>query len=194
MKKAVVLMLASLAWGCTSQPSLEEASKASVEERNPASPPKPVGPSTAPVQPGPGVTGKPIPPEAPGVPRGAVSPLKDPNSPLSKRSVFYEYDSDTIKDEYRPIIQAHAKYLADNPSARMLIEGNCDERGSREYNVALGQRRAEGLRHMLALLGARESQIETVSLGEEKPRCTADQTEQCYQQNRRSDLLYGGEY
>ena len=75
----------------------------------------------------------------------------------------------------------------------MLIQGNCDERGSREYNIALGQRRSEALRRMLVLLGARDGQIEAVSLGKEKPRCT-DQTETCYDQNRRDDMLYGGEY
>jgi peptidoglycan-associated lipoprotein len=75
----------------------------------------------------------------------------------------------------------------------MLIQGNCDERGSREYNIALGQKRADGVKKMLLLMGAQENQIESVSLGEEKPRCT-DSTEACYSQNRRSDMLYGGEY
>jgi peptidoglycan-associated lipoprotein len=121
------------------------------------------------------------------------NPLKDPANILSKRSIFYEYDSDAIKEEYRPLIQAHAKYLSQNRGAKMLIQGNCDERGSREYNIALGQRRADAVKRMLVLLGAAESQIESVSLGEEKPRCTG-QGEECYGQNRRSDLLYGGEY
>ena len=75
----------------------------------------------------------------------------------------------------------------------MLIQGNTDERGSREYNIALGQRRSEAAKRMLVLLGAREAQIDSVSLGEEKPRCT-DQSEACLGQNRRSDLLYGGEF
>ncbi len=75
----------------------------------------------------------------------------------------------------------------------MLVQGNCDERGSREYNLALGQRRAEAVRRMLVLLGAREAQIEPVSLGEEKPRCT-QQTEACWAENRRGDLLHSGEF
>jgi peptidoglycan-associated lipoprotein len=183
-------MLAALVWGCSSQPSLEEASKPGVEERTPGGVAKPIGPSGAPVKPGTGIGGQPI---APKPPAQAVSPLKDPASPLSKRSVFYDYDSDVIKEEYRPLIQAHAKYLAANAGAKMLIQGNCDERGSREYNIALGQRRADGLKRMLTLLGARENQVETVSLGEEKPRCP-DLSETCYQQNRRSDMLYGGEF
>jgi len=73
----------------------------------------------------------------------------------------------------------------------MLIQGNCDERGSREYNIALGQRRAEGVKRMLVLMGATEAQVEPVSLGEEKPRCV-DHNEACWWQNRRSDMLYGG--
>jgi len=193
MKKAVLLMAACLAWGCSSQPPLEQSPKPSVEERTPGGPATPPAASPAPVTPGPGVSGQPLPPfgGAP-APRGSES-LTDPKSILSKRSIFYDYDSDTVKDEYRPMIQAHAKYLADHPDAKMLIQGNCDERGSREYNVALGQRRADGLRRMLVLLGARENQIEAVSLGEEKPRCN-EQTEACYDQNRRSDMLYGGEF
>ena len=91
------------------------------------------------------------------------------------------------------MLQAHARYLAQNRNAKMLIQGNADERGSREYNIALGQKRSEGVRKMLQLMGAQESQIEAVSLGEEKPRCT-ENTEACYSQNRRSDMLYGGEY
>jgi peptidoglycan-associated lipoprotein len=74
-------------------------------------------------------------------------------------------------------------------TARMLIQGNCDERGSREYNLALGQRRAEAVKRTLTLLGGQDSQIEAVSLGKEKPRCTAA-TEECYAENRRADMLY----
>jgi peptidoglycan-associated lipoprotein len=118
-------------------------------------------------------------------------PLKDGS--LSKRSVFYEYDKYDVRDEYRPVLQAHGKYLAENRGKKMLVQGNCDERGSREYNIALGQRRAESVKRMLVLMGATDSQIESVSLGEEKPRC-GDHNEGCWSQNRRSDMLYGGEY
>ena len=122
-----------------------------------------------------------------------ANPLKDPNNILSKRSIFYDYDKYDVKDEYKPLLQAHAKYLAQNQNAKMLIQGNADERGSREYNIALGQKRADGVKKMLQLMGVRETQMESVSLGEEKPRCT-EATEDCYAQNRRSDMLYGGEY
>ena len=126
----------------------------------------------------------------------ATSPfavLKDPNNILSKRSVYFDYDKFDVKDEYRKLVEAHAKFLKDNPSAKMLIQGNADDRGSREYNVGLGQRRSDSVKKLLTLLGAREDQIESVSLGEEKPMCTAA-TEDCWAKNRRGDMLYSGEY
>ena len=134
-------------------------------------------------------------PAAPAAPPLAARPVQPaaPQVDLSKRSVFYEYDKYDIKDEYRPALQAHGKYLAENRGKKMLVQGNCDERGSREYNIALGQRRAESVKRMLVLMGATESQVEPVSLGEEKPRC-GDHSEGCWSQNRRSDMLYGGEY
>ena len=127
---------------------------------------------------------------------GAASPfaaLKDPNNILSKRSVYFDYDKFDVKDEYRKLVEAHAQFLKANPSAKMLIQGNADERGSREYNVGLGQRRSDSVKKMLTLLGARDDQIESVSLGEEKPVCTAA-SEDCYAKNRRGDMLYNGEY
>ena len=122
-----------------------------------------------------------------------ISPLKDPNNILSKRSIYFEFDKFDVKEEYRPLVEAHAKYLRDNPSAKILIQGNADERGSREYNVGLGQRRSDAVKSMMRLLGVRESQIEAVSLGEEKPSCS-DHSEECWAKNRRDDVLYGGEY
>jgi len=179
MKKLLVVaaVLALLA-GCASTP--KEEPKAAVEDRTPATtvPATPGVSRVAPVAPKPG--------ELPNA-------LKDPNNILSKRSLYYDYDKYDVKDEYKPLLQAHARYLAQNRNAKMLIQGNCDERGSREYNIALGQKRADGVKKMLLLMGAQESQVESVSLGEEKPRCT-ESTEACYSQNRRSDMLYGGEY
>jgi peptidoglycan-associated lipoprotein len=179
MKKllAVAAMVALLA-GCASTPT--EESKAAVEDRTPS--------TAVPAQPGVS-TVTPVAPEADQLPNA----LKDPNNILSKRSLYYDYDKYDVKDEYKPLLQAHARYLAQNRNAKMLIQGNCDERGSREYNIALGQKRADGVKKMLLLMGAQESQVESVSLGEEKPRCT-ESTEVCYSQNRRSDMLYGGEY
>jgi len=112
---------------------------------------------------------------------------------LGQRSVFFDFDSDAIKEQFRPMLQAHAGYLGRNRTAKMLIQGNTDERGSREYNLALGQRRAEAVKKTLVLMGAGDAQIEAVSLGEEKPR-RAGSTEADYAENRRGDILYGGEF
>ena len=123
----------------------------------------------------------------------AFAALKDPKSILSKRSIYFDYDKFDVKDEFRPLVEAHAKFLRENPSAKMLIQGNADERGSREYNVGLGQRRSDTVKRALLLLGAKEGQIESVSLGEEKPVCT-EHAEGCWAKNRRDDMLYNGEY
>lgn len=115
------------------------------------------------------------------------------NDMLAKRSIYYDYGKFEIKDEYRGIVEAHAKYLRDNPGMKVLIEGNADERGSREFNVGLGQRRSDTLKQALLLFGAKESQMESVSLGEEKPLCT-DHAEDCWWKNRRGDIQYTGKY
>jgi peptidoglycan-associated lipoprotein len=166
---------------CSTTPDQKEQG-AIVESREGAKPPPSV--QTQPVKPV-DVTGKPA--------AGAVAALKDPNNILSRRSIFYDYDQFDVKDEYRRMVEAHAKYLRENPSARMLIQGNTDERGSREYNVGLGQRRSDGVKKMLVLLGARENQIESVSLGEEKPQIDGHD-EAAWSKNRRADMLYSGEY
>jgi peptidoglycan-associated lipoprotein len=118
--------------------------------------------------------------------------LRDPRSPLSKRSIFFDYDSFVVKDEYKATVEAHAAYLKRTPNARIVIEGNTDERGSREYNLALGQKRSEAVKQVMALLGVADSQIESVSFGEEKPRNSAS-TEQAFAENRRADIRYVGE-
>jgi peptidoglycan-associated lipoprotein len=107
----------------------------------------------------------------------------------AQRSVYYDLDRYEIKPEFRPAIEAHARYLRAHPSARVTIQGNGDERGSREYNLALGQRRAEGVRHMLHVSGVGERQMEAVSFGEEKPKATGHD-EKSWAENRRSDLVY----
>jgi peptidoglycan-associated lipoprotein len=116
-------------------------------------------------------------------------PLNDPNNPLSKRNVYFDYDSYSVKDEYKSVIEAHAKYLNANKSKKVIIQGNTDERGSREYNLALGQKRAEAVRRALAALGVPDSQLEAVSLGEEKPKATGSD-EASFAENRRADLVY----
>jgi len=119
-------------------------------------------------------------------------PRRDPNNILSKRSVYFDFDSFVVKDEYRPIVEAHARYLVANRSARMIIQGNTDERGSREYNIALGQKRADAVKRNMTLLGAQDAQIETVSFGKEKPK-NAGHDEAAWTENRRGDIVYAGE-
>jgi len=120
------------------------------------------------------------------------NPLKDPNNILSKRQVYFDYDSDAVKAEYRPVIEAHAKYLLANRNAKVIVQGNTDERGSREYNLSLGQRRSVAVKKSLNLLGVQDGQIETVSFGEEKATAgCAD--ESCAKQNRRADIVYENE-
>ncbi|MBN9133486.1 MAG: peptidoglycan-associated lipoprotein Pal [Nitrosospira multiformis] len=121
-----------------------------------------------------------------------LNPLTDPNSILSKRSIYFEFDSYVVKDEYRSLVAAHAKYLREHPNARVLLQGNTDERGSREYNLALGQRRADAVKYAMTLSGAQEGQIEAVSLGEEKPHAMGHD-EAAWAENRRVDIRYQGE-
>lgn len=122
----------------------------------------------------------------------AANPLTDPNNILSKRSVYFDLDSYSVKDEFKPVIEAHAQYLKQNGKAKAFLQGNCDERGSREYNIALGQKRAESMRKMMSVLGVSESQMETVSFGEEKPK-SEGHDEAAWAQNRRADVVYQGE-
>ena len=187
MRKFIIsLFIAAAVAGCSSTPTQESAP---VEERTPgASTTVPGGGATTSGMGGSGVTGT---TGATGA-SGATSPLKDPKSILSNRSVFFDYDSYVVKDEYRALIEAHAKYLQANRAARMMIQGNTDERGTREYNIALGQRRADAVKKMMLLLGASDAQIETVSFGKEKPR-NPGSSEAAWAENRRDDILYAGE-
>lgn len=169
---AVILAAAALLAACASEQPKEAARPAAapVEVTRPAPPPpspKSLAPRVVP-----------------------ANPLTDPNSILSKRSVYYAYDKYDVAPEYRPLVEAHAKFVREHPEARITIQGNCDERGSREYNLALGQRRAEGVKKTMSLLGVPESQMEAISFGEEKPKAPGHD-EASWAQNRRSDIVYG---
>ena len=122
-----------------------------------------------------------------------MAKLHDPNSPLSQRSVYFGFDQYDVQSAYNNQLRAHAKFIASEPKARVLIQGNTDDRGSREYNLALGQQRADAVKKQLILMGAPESQIESVSLGKEKPKALGD-NEAAWAENRRADMLYNGEY
>ena len=117
---------------------------------------------------------------------------KDPQSPLAQRRILFDYDSAAIRDEYRTLLEMHAQYLKKEKAAKMILQGHADDRGSREYNLALGQRRSESVFKALNLLGVPDTQMEAVSLGEEKPVSEA-QDETGWAQNRRAELLYQGE-
>lgn len=118
-----------------------------------------------------------------------IDPLNDPSSILAKRSIYYPFDVSAVQDEDKPVVQAHAKYLGEHANRTVRLEGNCDERGSTEYNLALGQRRADGVKKMMELGGARASQLESVSYGEEKPK-SSSHDEASWAQNRRTDIKY----
>ena len=166
---AIPALLALLIAGCSSTPSGPEQGGAPVEPRG--------GSNVATVTAG-GVDGRALPRE-----------LTDPKSILSKRSIYFDYDKYDVKPEYKDLVAAHAKFLANNRQFKMLIQGNTDERGSREYNLALGQKRAEAVRRALTLVGANDTQIEAVSFGEEKPAVQGS-SEDAYAQNRRVEIRY----
>lgn len=181
MKRILTAILATAILAACSSTPTKEQDGAAVEDRSGAStaqqpvtkPPVATGPTTTPLD-SKGVSG---------------NPLKDPSNILSKRSVYFELDSNVVKEEFKPVVSAHARYLQQNRGQKMTVQGNADERGSREYNLALGQRRADAVKQMMQLLGAQSDQIETVSFGEEKPKATGHD-EASWSENRRADLVY----
>ena len=116
-------------------------------------------------------------------------PWNDPKSPLFKRSVYFDFDSYIVKPEYQSTLQAHANYLKANKDRKIKLEGNTDERGTTEYNLALGQRRSEAVRKSLSLLGVSDDQMEAISFGKEKPKADGS-NEAAWQENRRADIAY----
>ena len=145
--------------------------------------------------PSPGAAAAAPPTQTPGPSTGRIETVKPQEvdeltiGVLAKRSVYFELDSFEVKQEYRSLVEAHATFLRRNPGRRVVIEGNTDERGSREYNLSLGQKRAEAVKKMLVLLGVPDSQLEAVSFGEEKPKAPGHD-DAAYAENRRSDLSY----
>lgn len=166
-KLAVILSTAALLGACS---SVKLDDKAKVEDRQAT----PVAKDSRTVEP---LTTK------------SVDPLNDPKGVLAKRSVYFDFDAYVVKDEYKPLVEAHGKYLAANKGHKVVIQGNTDERGGREYNLALGQKRAEAVRKSLVTLGAQDSQLEAVSFGKEKPKATGSD-EASWAENRRADIVY----
>ena len=115
--------------------------------------------------------------------------LDNPDSLLNKRLIYFDFDRSDVRPEFRDIVAAHAEYVRSNGTARVILEGHADERGSREYNLGLGERRGNSVRDLMVANGASERQIEVVSYGEERPVCrTSD--EECWQRNRRVEIVY----
>jgi peptidoglycan-associated lipoprotein len=108
---------------------------------------------------------------------------------LSKRVIYFDFDKSEIKAEYRPIVAAHAAYASSHGSARITLEGHADERGTREYNLGLGERRGNAVSGLLSAAGARGNQLDTVSYGEERPVCRVSD-DSCWSQNRRVEIVY----
>jgi peptidoglycan-associated lipoprotein len=120
---------------------------------------------------------------------GSVDPLNDPKGALAKRSVYFDYDSYAVRNDGKQVVESHSSYLGRNKGRKILIQGNTDDRGGTEYNVALGQKRAEAVRKAMAALGVPESQMEAVSLGETKPKALGG-GEAAWTENRRADIVY----
>jgi len=187
MKKLIsgltVTLLALLMGACSSTPSKEQEGAPVVDAVQ--------RPITTPKQPPVQVVQSPVTPAVIEPPTQLTGPasLKDPKNILSKRVIYFDYDSNLVKEEFRPLVAAHAKYVSQDAKAKMIIQGNTDERGGREYNLALGQRRADSVKQMMSVLGAEGARVETVSFGQEKPRVEG-RTEEAFAQNRRAEIVY----
>ncbi len=165
MTKSLALAALLALGACSSGVKLDDASKSGANQGGAQTDPRAVAPVVA------------------------ADPLNDPNSPLAKRSVYFDFDSYSVKSEYQGTLQTHAQYLGANKGRKILIQGNTDERGTSEYNLALGQKRAEAVRRSMSSLGVPESQMEAVSLGKEKPKATGHD-EASWAENRRADIVY----
>ncbi|MDH5326351.1 MAG: peptidoglycan-associated lipoprotein Pal [Gammaproteobacteria bacterium] len=118
-----------------------------------------------------------------------VDPLDDPNNVLATRTVYFDFDSSTVRDDALPVIRAHAEHLVSNPSLMFTLEGHADERGTREYNLALGERRADSVRRLLLANGVAANQINVISYGEERP-AKLGHDDSAWDANRRAELVY----
>jgi peptidoglycan-associated lipoprotein len=169
---AFIVSAAALLSACSSPTKLTETP---VVERTP----------TAPVAPPPAVDR----PEVKPVVTDAVDPLNDPKGELANRSVYFDYDSYVVRDDGKPVVEKHSAYLNGHKNRKVLIQGNTDERGGTEYNLALGQKRAEAVRKSMNALGVSDNQLEAVSLGKEKPKAQGHD-EAAWAENRRADIVY----
>lgn len=129
-------------------------------------------------------------PAAPEPVAETLPPHRDPNSELSKNNaVYFAYDKFVIEEKYKPAIELHSHYLVSHPELHVRLEGNADERGSSEYNLALGNKRATAVQHAMGVLGVKENQMESISYGKDKPLAIGHD-ETSWAQNRRTDIVY----
>jgi len=173
---SLLMLLTALLAACSSTPVAPPASK-------PAAATAPAAPPTAP-------TATPRPTASSTVTTVSLPAYLDPKSEIStQRSVFFDFDMAVVKPEFGALVERHGKYLSSNPAVSIKIEGNTDERGSSEYNLALGQKRAEAVRQALKIYGVKDTQMEAISWGNQRPRATGHD-ESAWAQNRRADLQY----
>ena len=168
---AFIVTTAAILSACSTPVKLAEPAK--VEEKSVTPPPAPQADTrtVAPVE------------------TKSIDPLDDPKGVLANRSVYFDFDSYVVRADGKPVVENHSAYLTKNKQRNILIQGNTDERGGAEYNLALGQKRAEAVRKAMTTLGVPEGQIEAVSLGKEKPKAEGH-NEEAWAQNRRSDIVY----
>jgi peptidoglycan-associated lipoprotein len=186
-KTAIVVIPALLMLGCGTKGEVQEEGAAAGQPTTGA---PAEGAATSGVGAGGAVSGEAMGEGAKGAPSAFTGdPLDDPNSLLAKRVVYFDFDKSDIKDEFRDTIAAHAAYLASHPNVTISLEGHCDERGTREYNIALGERRANAVQRMLTLQGVAASQINTISYGEERPAALGHD-EDAWAMNRRAEFIY----
>lgn len=178
IKRATILILpAVVLWGCEStpeQPMSDTGSSVTTTDT--------AGATSSAMDQDSGSTAKPM-------TSSTMNSLDDPNSLLSNRVVYFDFDRNDVKDEFRNVINAHAEYLANNPGAKVTIEGHADERGTREYNIGLGDRRANAVRQLMVLQGASSSQADSISYGEERP-ADLGHNESSWSKNRRAEIVY----
>ncbi len=175
VKGAAVALSVVMLWGCSSTPKTT-APAAGATTQAPAT-----APMTSTVDSGTMGGGSPM--------TGMTDELSDPNSPLAKRTIYFDFDKSDIRSDARQIIEHHAKYLAANANTRIVLQGHADERGTREYNLSLGERRARAVQQVMTLMGVSAGQLELVSYGEERP-AVEGHDDSAWSLNRRVELVY----
>jgi peptidoglycan-associated lipoprotein len=180
MKKTMIVFLV-LTFACASLLVIASCAKkvGTVEPTQP--PPSTMGPAQAPAP------EQPTPQPMPGPKTGEEGMLKEAMAAFESTSIYFDFDKSDIKAEAKPVLEKKAEFLRANPSFKVRIEGNCDERGTKEYNMALGDRRAKAAMKYLNALGISADRISTISYGEERPVCT-EANEACWSKNRRDDF------